>query len=67
VKEFEQQMPPETHLLSDLAGLADKWVELGIDPDDFLRCATCHKFFADLVEGTEPAVEPDELCDCEED
>jgi hypothetical protein len=64
-KSSERQMPPETHLLSDMAGLVGKWEELGIDADDFLRCGACHKFIASLVEGTEPPLGADELCDCE--
>lgn len=67
MEEFESQMPPETHLLSDMAGLAAGWEEIGIDPDDFLRCATCKKFIEELVVGTEPPVEPDDMCRCPEE
>ena len=38
---------PEEALRSDLARLAQGWEDLGIDPDDFVRCGTCHEFLVD--------------------
>jgi hypothetical protein len=57
---------PETQLTSDLAHTAEEWERLGIDPDDFLRCGRCHRFIPSLVEGTEPPVDSDDLCECGE-
>jgi hypothetical protein len=57
-EQFEQQMPPEAHLTSDLAGLVEEWEELGIDPDDFVKCGVCHKYFVDQ-QGNSIA------CDCD--
>lgn len=47
MKEFESEFGPEEQLGSDLAGLAMKWRELGIDPDDFVKCAECGQYFVD--------------------
>lgn len=63
----DERFTPAEHLNSDLGSMAMGWAELGIDADDFLKCPQCHKFFEDLVEGTEPPVRPDELCTCPED
>jgi hypothetical protein len=54
-------------LLNDLAHRMQEWEALGIDPDDFLRCCHCHQFIAELVEGTKPALGPNELCTCDPD
>jgi hypothetical protein len=59
---FEEQFTPEEQLEADMTSLAMKWQELGIDPDDFLRCYVCHKFFPLLVEGQD--VPEEELCKC---
>lgn len=55
---------PVGQLANDLGNLVAQWEELGIDPDDFLKCAQCHKFMRELVEGTEPVLTEDELCHC---
>lgn len=52
---FEDQMPAETHLLSDLAGLPAEWAKLGIEPDAFVTCARCgHNVLLD--EDENPAI-----------
>lgn len=61
---FENQFTPTEQLGGDLANLAMGWMELGIDPDDFLKCAVCHKFFRDLVEDLPDPPGEDELCAC---
>lgn len=38
---------PEGRLSNDLGNLAAQWEEIGIDPDDFLKCAGCHEFMFD--------------------
>lgn len=60
----DERFTPEEHLASDLGNLQMAWAELGIDADDFLRHGACGKFIPDLVEGLEPPVAADDLCDC---
>jgi len=38
---------PEGQLKNDLGNLVAQWEELGIDPDDFVKCATCGEYFVD--------------------
>lgn len=62
----------EEHLSSDLGNLALGWQELGIDPDDFLKCGRCHKFMRDLVSDKDeivdgellPGIPDSETCQC---
>lgn len=37
---------PEEEFELELRELPKKWAELGIDPDDFLRCSVCHLIMA---------------------
>jgi hypothetical protein len=59
-------MTPQDHadqadLRDDVFGLVRKWEELGIDPDDFLRCARCHRFFPGMLDEVDAN---EELCTC---
>jgi len=45
----DPRFTPEEQLGSDLVNLAIGWQEIGIDPDDFLKCGDCHKWIRDLV------------------
>jgi Ribbon-helix-helix protein, copG family len=46
-KEHEKDFGVEEQFGAELTTLATSWMELGIDPDDFLKCALCHEFFVD--------------------
>lgn len=48
----EAEIEPETQLAAGLHDLAARWDELGIDPDDFIRCAACGGFLL----GDDPPV-----------
>jgi len=52
--EHEKDFTPEEHLNADLTSLAMSWTELGIDPDDFLKCALCHEIMFDPANHGEP-------------
>lgn len=56
----------EGRLSNDLSNLVAQWEELGIDPDDFLKCGKCHKWFRDLTEGTDPPIAEEDYCTCEQ-
>jgi hypothetical protein len=58
---------PEAELGADMMRMHEGWEELGIDADDFLKCARCHRFIKELVEGTEPPLQENELCMCDTD
>lgn len=55
----------EQELTGDLMRISEGWEELGIDADDFVKCAKCHKYIYDLVKGTEPPLKISELCTCQ--
>lgn len=48
---MDDRFTPEEHLTSDLHNVAMGWVEIGIDPDDFLKCGVCHKWMRDCVDS----------------
>lgn len=37
----------EMGITIDLLNCAKKWVELGIDPDDFVKCSGCRQYWVD--------------------
>jgi hypothetical protein len=53
-EEHEGEFTPEQQLEAELAGLTMSWQELGIDPDDFIKCALCHEFMFDPDNDFQP-------------
>lgn len=45
--EHEKDFTVEEQFKAHLDNLAMTWQELGLDPDDFLRCALCREFIVD--------------------
>lgn len=43
---------PEGQLGNALINLASQWEEMGIDPDDFVKCGACHEYFVN-EDGTD--------------
>lgn len=63
--DFDNRFKPVEHLQSDLANLALGWIELGIDPDDFLRCGTCHKWITGIGIEEDPDIDvATDMCEC---
>ncbi len=68
--DFEGQFTPEEHLRGDLYNLSIGWQEVGVDPNDFLKCGKCHKWIRDLVDREDVTTKdgeflpgiPDEAC-----
>lgn len=49
---------PEGALQNDLGNLVAQWQELGIDPDDFVRCGQCGEYTIDELGD-------DRMCACD--
>src|SRR5438105_4792689 len=56
---------PKTSLTNDLAHLVDEWEKLGIEPDAFVTCGTCHCIF-DFA-ATRDDMLNDNVCTCDND
>lgn len=71
----DPRFTPTEHLGSDLGHLAMGWQELGIDPDDFVKCGRCHRWIRELVSTEDeifdgellPGIPDSECCTCEEE
>lgn len=48
----EAEIEPEIQLIAGLHDLTAGWEDLGIDPDDFIRCSVCGGFLL----GDDPPV-----------
>ncbi len=56
LEDYEKEFTSEEQFNSHLAGLAMKWQELGIHPDDMITCAICREFIFDPDNNFEPTV-----------
>ena len=43
-REHREGESPTEALANDLLDLVAQWEELGIDPDDFVKCGKCHEY-----------------------
>lgn len=54
IEDHEKEFDPKAQFEATFLGLVTQWQQLGIDSDDFIRCALCHELFFDPDNGFEP-------------